>query len=82
MDRLWEMFQFTPTNPSENQIPKNEQKVRIFHPFRETRLFSEDKDFPMMLNANLLEGLHLNRHKGDFWCDGHGHFWKDQNIWQ
>ena len=32
----------------------------------ETRLFSEDKDFPMMLNANLLEGLHLNRHKGDF----------------
>ena len=66
MDRLWEMFQFTPTNPSENQIPKNEQKVRIFHPFRETRLFSVDKDFPMMLNANLLEGLHLNRHKGDF----------------
>ena len=33
MDRLWEMFQFTPTNPSENQIPKNGQKVRISTPF-------------------------------------------------
>ena len=33
-DSVWEMFQFTPTNPSENQIPKSEQKVRrISTPF-------------------------------------------------
>ena len=34
-DIVWEMFQFTPTNPSQNQIPKSEQKVRNFytHPF-------------------------------------------------
>ena len=35
-DVVWEMFQFTPTNPSENQIPKTFRdgtKGHDFHPF-------------------------------------------------
>ena len=50
MDRLWEMFQFTPTNPSENQIPKNGQKVRISTPFGLFSAFCRHalKDFLMM----------------------------------
>ena len=35
-DVVWEMFQFTPTNPSKNQIPKTFRdgtKGHDFHPF-------------------------------------------------
>ena len=58
MDRLWEMFQFTPTNPSENQIPKTFRdgtKGHDFHPF-DYLLSHQNK--PDTMGPNNLKEIH------------------------
>ena len=63
-DVVWEMFQFTPTNPSENQIPKTFRdgtKGHDFHPF-DYLLSHQNK--PDTMGPNNLKKLHNIKKRG------------------
>ena len=59
-DVVWEMFQFTPTNPSENQIPKTFRdgtKGHDFHPFDYLLSHQNKPDTMGSRNSSILKSV-------------------------